>query len=291
MALPKYGSHRQGVPVLDSQRIVDRWEAVSAASAAQRDEVVETHEPTDAERARTVLGNNRTAVVSVTVGDNASPIGFALPYAVDSEGIPMVAIRPGIERATNFRSGMQVSLAVAETPLTASHSGSPGGITMLGTAMSISLGDELDDALSVFSRTQPAEAKAVKRSLSRLHVIVPSVILVASGSGDVVRVDVDDYRDASSDPLAAVAPGLVSHLSGDENGSLVLLCRAFGGLPNTNSAELAGLDQYGMDLLATTPHGRESVRIAFGRVVTTPEEVRAELNAMTRGARFKLGVG
>jgi len=70
-----------------------------------------------------------------------------------------------------------------------------------------------------------------------------------------------------------------------------LLCRAFGGQPSASAAELAGIDKYGMDLLVMTPEGRKSVRIAFAHPVTSPEEVRRELTAMARGARFKLGVG
>lgn len=262
------------------------------ANVTDVEEDLSKHEPSDAERARTVLGNNRSAVLSVAVGDAApAPIGFAVPYAVDEKGFPIAGVRPGIERATRLRDGMQVCLAVAETPLTAASSGTPGGVTVLAVATSLQPGPEVESVLSMFIRTQPAEASAVKRGASKLYRLTPSVILVASGSGEVVRVDTDEYRASSSDPLAAVAPGLVSHLANDENGSLVLLCRAYGGLHSTKSAELVAIDQYGMDLLAATATGQEPVRIAFSHTVSSPDDVRRELTAMARGARFKLGAG
>jgi hypothetical protein len=228
--------------------------------------------------------------MSVSVGD--APLGFAVPYALDDRGLPLVGVRPGVERAMRIRGASQVCLAVAETPLTSASSGSPGGISVLAMATPLQHNTpECEAALAHFVRTQPSEASAIKRGASRLYHLAPSVILVASGAGEINRVDADEYRAASADPLAAVAPGLVSHLATDENGSLVLLCRAYGGLHATKSAELTGIDQYGMDLLATTPSGREPVRIAFSHAVSSPDDVRRELTAMARGARFKLGAG
>lgn len=266
----------------------------TALAVDDEEEDLSKHEPTDAERARTVLGNNRAATMSVAIsGENgAAPLGFAVPYALDDAGNPLAALRPGVEKALRLRSDAQVCLSVAETPLTAASSGSPGGISVLAVATALQPGSsDLDEAVKTFIRIQPAEASAVKRGAAKLYRLIPNVILVAAGSGAIVRVDVAEYRNAAADPLAAVAPGLVSHLANDENGSLVLLCRAYGGAHTTKSAELVGIDQYGMDLLATTAKGQETLRIAFSHSVSSPDDVRRELVAMARGARFKLGAG
>jgi putative heme iron utilization protein len=272
-------------------RVLDHSSAANPWHTASTTEVEDSikHEPTDAERARTVLGNNRSAVLSVAIGE--SPLGFAVPYAVDEIGVPIVGIRNGIERSLRLNTEVHVCLAVAETPLTATHSGAPGGVSVLATAHPIGGPQELSHALATFVRTQPAETSAVKRGYSKLFRLTPTVILVAGGSGEISRVDIDEYTASSSDPLAAVAPGLVAHLANDEHGSLVLLCRAYGGLHKTKSAELVAIDQYGMDLFATTDSGREAVRIPFSHAVSSPDDVRRELTAMARGARFKLGAG
>jgi putative heme iron utilization protein len=265
----------------------------NAVLGGDEEEDLSKHEPTSAERARTVLGSNRSATLSVAIGEApAAPLSFAVPYALDDKGIPIAAMRAGVEKALRLRNDIQVCLSVAETPLTAASSGSPGGISVLAVASPIPPGSsEIESALSQFVRTQPAEASAVKRGTSTLYRLMPNVILVTSGAGEIARVDIEEYREAAADPLAAVAPGLVSHLGSDENGSLVLLCRAYGGAHSTKAAELVGIDQYGMDLLATTAKGQETIRIAFSHLVSSPDDVRRELVAMARGARFKLGAG
>lgn len=283
------------MPVVDHRSTPSPWSVPTNArdlNTSDLDDSGRAPDASDAERARTVICNNRLGVLSVAVGDPPTPCGFVVPYATNEEGIPFVSVRRGIAMTGRLRDGLAVSLTVSETPLTANHSGGNGGVTLLGTLHAVPHpSDEFDNVILEYSRSQPADAAAVKRGTAQLHRLTPSRIFSASTSGDVSRVSVEDYARASSDPLATVAPSLVSHLSGDDNGTLVLLARAYGGQPRASSAQLAGIDQYGMDILVTTPNGRESVRLLFTRPVSTSEEVRQELAAMARGARFKLGVG
>ena len=50
-----------------------------------------------------------------------------------------------------------------------------------------------------------------------------------------------------------------------------------------------GRRQYGFDMSAMTPKGPRPVRLAFGKPVSTPEEVRAALISMVKDAKSKLG--
>jgi putative heme iron utilization protein len=52
---------------------------------------------------------------------------------------------------------------------------------------------------------------------------------------------------------------------------------------------MTGVDRYGFDMSAVTPKGSRPVRLAFGKTVSTPEEVRAALISMVKNARSKLG--
>jgi putative heme iron utilization protein len=52
---------------------------------------------------------------------------------------------------------------------------------------------------------------------------------------------------------------------------------------------MTGVDRYGFDMSAMTPRGPRPVRLAFGKPVSTPEEVRAALISMVKDARSKLG--
>ncbi len=292
MALPVYGTSKRSVPIVDHRSARIAGSAASPSTYSAGEDSVENHKMTDGERARTVVGNNRLGVISVAVGDGRAPVGFVVPYAVSPTGVPFIGVRDSIAQAGSIKKKTQASLAVAETPLTASASGTNGGVTLLGNLVELAPGTSAFDAAIVeYGRNQPADAGAIKRGQGTLYELDASLVLVATGPNEVVTVSIEDYLAASSDPLASVAPGLVSHLSNDQGGSLVLLCRAFGGQPNATSANLSGIDQYGMDLMVVTPHGRESVRLSFSHPITTPEEVRKELMIMARGARFKLGVG
>lgn len=289
MALPKYGGgKKKTIPVLGASDVSDPWANAGLAPTPSTDGPAQ-HAMTDAERARTVVGNNRLAVLSVTVANGAAAVGFVVPYAVDDDGMPILAIRPGIESRGQLRSGTTASLAIAETPLTATAAGVVGGISLLGD-VDILGGADLEAAHTVYMRTQPVDAGMVKRGAGRLYRFNVASFLIGVDGGEMSAFDVDEYLSASPDPLAAVAPALVAHLGSDAGGSLVLLCRAFGGQPKATAATLVGIDQYGMDVLATTPQGRESVRLNFSQPVAAAEDVRRELTVMARGARFKLGM-
>ena len=283
------------MPVVDHRTSASAW-SVPTGGESSGDPVEEDSSPrkvTDAARARTIVENSRTAVLGVAVGEPALPAGFVVPFVISGNGHLFVGIRPHIERAIGIDRLLQVSMTIAETPLTASHASSHGGVSLLGILSSImQSGEQFDNAIVEYTRGQPADSGQVKRGFSKLFLFSPDKIMVtiASGTG-IARVAAEEYADASSDPLAAVAPGLLTHLNGDDGGSLVLLCRAYGGQPGAVSAKLSSIDQYGMDLLVRTAHGRGSVRLNFSRPILTSDEVRHELSVMARGARFKLGVG
>lgn len=287
MALPRYGSTKRAMPVLDHRAVADPWANRPAVDPFGDD--LGHHEPTDAERARTVVANNRQGVLSVTIGVEPAPLGFVVPYATDDRGVPYFTLRPAMEQTVGPLAGRAACLAVAGTPLTASHASITGGVTLLGIVRNLE-GAEADRGLVEYKRMQPADAASVKQGSATLYRLDPAGILIAT-SADVTPLTIDEYAAASSDPLAAVAPGLATHLTGEQGGVLVLLVRAFGGMPGASDAHLAGIDRHGMDLLVTTPNGRDTVRLTFGHPVATPEEVRRELVMLARAARFKLGVG
>lgn len=291
MSLPKYGGTRRGVPVLDASTAADPWRRdPSVVAQVGQKEPEQRAEPTLAERARTVVGSNRQAVLSILKPGGSLPLGFVIAYSASPKGVLTFALRTSVKAAVEPNDNQPASITIAETPLTASQSGTSTGVTLAGRLSVVSRG-ELNGALGDYERVQPNEAGAVRRNESHLYRLLPKTILASDAEGELIQIPSEEYESANADPLAVVAPGLVSHLSNDQGGSLVLLCRAFGGEPSANSAQLAGIDQYGMDVIAQTSDGRVSVRLNFNHPVATPEEVRRELTSMSRAARFKLGVG
>lgn len=300
MALPRYGSKDQSIPILDHRSMAAAaWptaaheEQVTGSPTARPDpdEPIVAKQLSSAERARTTISNARTGVLSLA-GASASPLGLIVPYALRDNGIPLIGCRSGFTTVLGHdpQSGAPVSLAVTESPLTGSASTAGGGVTLLGVLRAIGEA-HLKQALTEYAVAQPADAVSINNGAGQLMAIEPTSLWVTVADGGYEEIDIEAYGDSSADPLAHVAPTLVSHLSSDQGASLVLLCRAFGDQPGATAATLSGIDQNGMDLLVTTAHGRESVRIPFGQAVHTPEEVRKELSIMVRGARFKLGMG
>jgi putative heme iron utilization protein len=98
-----------------------------------------------------------------------------------------------------------------------------------------------------------------------------------------------DWRTAEPDPLGQSAAGMIAHMNADHADAMVLCCKAFSRATEITAARMTGVDRYGFEMSVMTPMGPRPVRLAFGEPVTTPEEVRAALIAMVKGARFRLG--
>jgi putative heme iron utilization protein len=74
-------------------------------------------------------------------------------------------------------------------------------------------------------------------------------------------------------------------MNADHADALVLYCAAFSNARDVSSATMTGIDRYGFELSARTNEGPRPVRVAFPRLVSTPEEARAALIALLHDAR------
>ena len=108
------------------------------------------------------------------------------------------------------------------------------------------------------------------------------------GYGRMSWISQADWRAAEPDPLGPSAADLIAHMNADHADALVLYCKAFSKATEITSASMTGVDRYGFDMSAMTPKGPRPVRLAFGKPVSTPEEVRATLISMVTDARSKL---
>lgn len=290
--IPRFDNRGGVIPVLDHRVAPAPFAAPNSSAPVDRPD--EFDEPraavlSPAEHARTIVGSGRTGVLATTVGDPAAPISFVMNYSCADDGSPVVCVRNSVAKLGNVVDAAKASFSVAETPLTAVHSSLVGGVTMAGSLQAI-VDSDVRRYLSTHTRTHGGDEILVTREEASLFLLRPIAVLV-SGRSEVARVPFAEYSSSNVDPLAVVAPGLAQHLAGDENGSLLMLARAYANQSDARSARLIGIDRLGLDLMVTTSRGSESVRLGFPNPVSTPEEVRKELNTMVRGARFKLGVG
>ncbi len=280
---------RSPIPVLDHRKSPAPWSSPYNERVGDGSESGDEAAPvlSPAEHARTIVGSARNGVLATVVGDPAAPITFVVNFSTAEDGSPVVCIRNSVKKLGHIFGNVSASFSVAETPLTAVHSSLVAGVTMAGTLQEITR-NEINAYLPSHARVHSGDELIVKRDEAQLFLLQTVAVLV-SGRSQVARVNFAEFSNAKVDPLAAVAPGLAQHLAGDENGSLVLLARAYGNQPDAKLARLMGIDRLGMDLMVKTSHGSDAVRLGFPNPVGTPEEVRKELNTMIRGARFKLG--
>jgi putative heme iron utilization protein len=97
-----------------------------------------------------------------------------------------------------------------------------------------------------------------------------------------------DYAAAEPDPLLPVAQGILRHMNDDHADALLDYCRAFGRVEPT-SAELVGVDRYGLDVLATLDgEDKRAVRVPFTERTDTTDAVRRQTVALLRAARAQL---
>lgn len=245
-----------------------------------------------AERAKTILGITRNAVLSAVLpsgpGETGSPYGLVVPIALDVKGWPMLILREEMRRVLRYRPGMRVSLTAQETPLSGSTSGVPGSVTVAGMLYSPESEAVTQQNLSELTRLHPAEAAVVRQGEAYVQTLSTTSILLVSPFGEVNRVPLSDYREAKADALGAAAPGLAAHLMGEERDSLVMLARAFAGEPDAQRAELVGLDEYGLDLIIETSTDRRPCRVPLSHPALSPDELRREIATMVKAAAFKL---
>ena len=62
------------------------------------------------------------------------------------------------------------------------------------------------------------------------------------------------------------------------------------GIADATSASMTAVDRYGFEIAAVTPKGPRAARLAFDRAITTSDDVRRSMVALTNRAREARGL-
>ena len=241
--------------------------------------------PTHAERARTLVARISTGTLcTLALEPEGYPYGSLVTVAFDN-GNPVFLISGLAEHTRNLERDPCSSLLVAET-----GSADPlanGRVTMIGRCTRVE-GDGGSARAAFFAAHPNATYYADFRDFAfwMLHV---DAVRYIGGYGRMSWIGKAEWHGAEPDPLGASAAGTIAHMNADHADAMVLYCAAFSRATGITSASMTGVDRYGFEMSANTPDGPRPVRLAFARPVSTPEEVRAELIAMLREARSRLG--
>ena len=237
--------------------------------------------PSHAERARTLVARINTGTLCTLATEPAGyPYGSFVTLAFDG-GDPVFLVSTMAEHTRNLQADPRASLLVAEReqedPL------ANGRVTLLGPCTRV----ERDggSAREAFLATHPNAAYYVDFGDFGFWKLQVESVRYIGGYGRMSWVEAADWREATPDPLAGAAAGIIEHMNADHADAMPLYCNAFSKAGGITVATLTGVDRYGFEMSAETEEGPRPVRVAFPEQVTTPEEVRATLIEMLKVAR------
>jgi len=239
-------------------------------------------EPTHAERVRTLVSLSSVATLSTLSRKHAGfPFGSLMPYALDRAGRPIFLISNIAMHTQNLKIDPRASLFVAQ----AGADGDPLGAaraTLVGDAEPVPENELAFDREQYLARHESSRYWVDFSDFSFFR-LQPIDIYYVGGFGVMGWVDARDYEEASPDPLAEAAPGILAHMNADHVDSMILLARTHARLEATK-ATMTSVDRLGFYLRLETVEGMKGARINFLRDVTTPLETRKVLVEMVRKA-------
>ncbi|MFP5226427.1 MAG: HugZ family protein [Acidobacteriota bacterium] len=237
-------------------------------------------EPSHAERTRTLFSLISIGTLStVSRRHPGYPFGSLMPFALDPAGRPIFLISSMAMHTQNLSSDPRCSLFVSQP----SSDGDPLGAaraTLIGDALRVAEA-ELPAVREVYTAHHPNSRYWVDFSDFSFYRLQPVDLYYVGGFGVMGWVDVNEYRAASPDPLAASAPGILEHMNTDHVDSMILLARTHAGLEATEAA-MTSIDRLGFTLRLKTAEGMKGARINFPCEVRTPMETRKVLVEMVR---------
>jgi heme iron utilization protein len=208
------------------------------------------------------------------------PFASLMPYALDSEGRPLLLISAMAVHTQNLQGDPRASLLVTQPDV----SGEPlagGRVTLMGEAGQVRE-DQAAARETYLARQPTARYWADFGDFALWRLEIRDLYFVA-GFGAMGWVDPRQYREARPDPLLDAAPGILDHMNRDHADALRAYARFFAGV-EAEEATMAAVDRLGFKLRLRQGPRRWSVRIAFPREVTTAAESRTALIEMLQQA-------
>lgn len=241
-------------------------------------------EPSFAERSRTLLHLGRIGTLAtVSRKQSGFPFGSLMPYGLDDRGRPIFLISSMAMHTQNLQTDPRASLLVTQLEANSDPLGS-SRITLIGNVRPIP-DSELAAARELYlGRYESSKYWVDFEDFSFYRMEVVDLYYVG-GFGVMGWITAKDYQEASPDPLADAAAGILEHMNTDHRDALVLLARKFAGI-ESQEATMTSVDRLGFNVRLKTPERMRGARIAFLREVGTPEETRKVLVEMVKQARI-----
>ena len=242
----------------------------------------EVPQPSFAERTRTLLHQQRMGYLStLSRRQPGFPFGSVMPYALDPQGRPLLLISKMAMHTQNLDRDPRSSLLVPEQTAATDPLGAARA-TLLGRAEAVPSG-ELEVVRNLYLKRQESARHWIDYADFGFYRLEVVDIYFVGGFGVMGWVGVAEYRQASPDPLADVASGIIEHMNRDHSDALQLLAASGGGM--VEAAEMTVVDRLGFHLRIKVDGRYRGSRVAFLREVRDAGQIRAALVEMVREAR------
>lgn len=225
--------------------------------------------PTDAELARTLVATSTRATLC-TLTPAGYPYGSAISHAADN-GAPILLISEMAEHTVNARGDDRASVLIAADTPPGADPLSTARVTLVGR---LELLEDPGTSREIYLATHPYAgyyADFTDFNFWRLDV---EQCRYVGGFGHMSWVTGSGYAEASVDPIAPVAEGVIAHMNDDHADANLTYARALAGLDDATSAIMVGIDRHGITLDVTTPGGPRLARLGFPEPLTSADDAR-----------------
>ncbi len=240
-------------------------------------------EPSHAERARTLISLATVATLSTVSRKHVGfPFGSLMPFALDAAGRPLFLVSNMAMHTQNLKEDPRCSLFVAQP----AADGDPLGaarITLIGRAQPVPEQD-LAATREIYLARHENSRYWVDFADFSFFRLEPVDLYFVGGFGVMGWVDKTDYEEATPDPLAHDAPGILAHMNADHVDSMILLARTHAQIAATEATMTSG-DRLGFTLRLKTGDGMKGPRVNFPHTVATAQETRKALVEMVKQAK------
>ncbi len=241
--------------------------------------------PTDAELARTLVHSGGRATISTLTADGY-PYGSMVSYVVDDDGNPIILISEMAEHTVNSRGDKRASMLVASDPVEGADPLSSARLTLIGDMEVLDDPGELRDRYLEVHDYAGYYVDFGDFNFWRLRITKARFV---GGFGHMSWMGAADYNDATADPVAPAAAGIVEHMNDDHADANLMYAQHLAGLTDATDATMTSVDRHGFTLQVATPAGPRMARLGFNEDAHSGDEVRQAVIVLLKDAREKAG--
>src|SRR5271163_3538405 len=189
-------------------------------------------EPSHAERVRTLVSLASVATLSTLSRKHPGfPFGSLMPFALDPAGRPIFLISNMAMHTQNLKADPRCSLFIGQVVADGDPLGTSRA-TMIGHAEPVGE-HEAASVREIYLARHENSRYWVDFSDFSFFRLQPIDLYYVGGFGVMGWVEASEYQDASPDPLAGAALGILGHMNADHVDSMILLARSYAGVEAT----------------------------------------------------------